>query len=109
MVCFAQCLSGGTDGKNGIDGERGAWRATAETVETTGRTGIIFILEFLCCLCCRYRPYSPHLLFCPCPPQSAREISCQKGLGLVYHKRRPLGIVLKRTARGVLLLVMGRE
>ena len=22
MVCFARCLSGGTDGKNGIDGER---------------------------------------------------------------------------------------
>ena len=105
MVCFARCLSGGTDGKNGIDGERGAWRATAETVETTGRTGIIFILEFLCCLCCRYRPYSPHLLFCPCPPQSAREISCQKGAECYTRQKchrwvvldvRPIGGIFSR-------------
>ena len=40
---------------------------------------------------------------------SERKISCQKGLGLIHRKRIPLGIVLRRTARGVLLFGMGRE
>ena len=37
------------------------------------------------------------------------KICCQKGLGLVYHKRRSPRDSTNSTARGVLLLVMGRE
>ena len=40
---------------------------------------------------------------------SRQIICCQKGLDVAYRKRRPLGIVLKRTARGVLLFGMGRR